>query len=289
MPGRFQPPPAGASVDRPAAALSQAARPPAPAQLSPEQRAQADAIATALRDGPTLAGCRAAEASLLTFARGVPARSPAWNWVLGRASECLRAPHAFRNDNVLLKGLLESFPDDPRVRALAGLQAYDAGRLDEAAAELEDAVEEEGSFEAWESYADAQLSRALALRSRGEPGWEELLLRAEAAAMRALELADEQSLPLALHTVARTQLELGRPAEAVQWADQAIASLQAAGSSYQAVMAAELYVFSGQVYFRAGQRDTGLAYMDHGIAMAASAQQQADLRRIREEFLRRYG
>lgn len=257
--------------------------------LDPEQRAHADAIVRALRDGPTLAGCRAAEMALLAFARGVAPRSTAWNWAIARARDCLRAPHEFRKDSALLKGLLDSFPDDPIVRQLAGLESYDAGRLDEAVAQLEEAVEEQGTFEAWESYADAQLSRALQMRSRGEPGWEDVLMQAEAAAMRALELADEQSLALALHTVARTQLEMGRAAEAVQWADQAIAALQGGGTRYQAVMAAELYVFSGQIYFRAGQRDTGMAYMDQGIATAASPQQQADLQRIRDEFLRRYG
>jgi tetratricopeptide (TPR) repeat protein len=261
----------------------------AAAPLDPGQRAQADSIATALRDGPTLDGCRAAESSLLAFARSVPARSSAWNWALLRARDCLRAPHDFRQHNALMKGLLESFPDDPLVRQLAGLQSYDAGRLDEAAAQLEDSLGEKGSFEAWEAYADAQLARALELRGRGDPAWEEVMLQAEAAALRALELADGPSLPLALHTVARTQLELGRAADAIQWADQAIAALQAGGSRYQAVMTAELYVFSGQVYFRAGQRDTGLAYMDQGIATAASAQQQAELRRIRDEFLRRHG
>jgi tetratricopeptide (TPR) repeat protein len=276
----------------PSAPTRSAALPPAgreEAPLDPEQRAQADAIASALRDGPTLAGCRAAETTLLAFARGVSPRSAAWNWAIGRARDCLRAPHEFRKDNALLKGLLESFPDDPIVRQLAGLQSYDDGRLDDAVAQLEDAVEEKGSFEAWESYADAQLSRALQMRSRGEPGWQDVLMQAEAAAMRALELADDQSLPLALHTVARTQLEMGRAAEAIQWADQAVAALQAGSSRYQAVMTAELYVFSGQIYYRAGQRDTGMAYMDQGIASAASPQQQAELQRIRDEFLRRYG
>lgn len=289
--------PAFASARAPGASTPSAPRradlAPAPgrndAPLSPEQRGQADAIASALRDGPTLAGCRAAESTLLAFARGVSPRSAAWNWAIGRARDCLRAPHEFRKDNALLKGLLESFPDDPIVRQLAGLQSYDEGRLDDAVAQLEDAVEEKGSFEAWESYADAQLARALQMRTRGEPGWQDVLMQAEAAAMRALEFADDQSLPLALHTVARTQLELGRPAEAIQWADQAVAALQAGGSRYQAVMTAELYVFSGQIYYRAGQRDTGMAYMDQGVASAASPQQQAELQRIRDDFLRRYG
>lgn len=287
LPNPASPTPAAAASAPGRLAMAPPARPATP--LSPEQRTQADAISAALRDGPTLAACRAAEATLLAFVRSVPPRSMPWNWALARARDCLRAPHEFRKDSALLKGLLESFPDDPLVRQLAGLQSYDAGRFDEAAAELEDAVEEKGSFEAWEAYADAQLARALAMRGRGDPGWQDVLMQAEAAAMRALELADERSLPLALHTVARTQMELGRPAEAIQWADQAIAALQAGGSRYQAVMTAELYVFSGQIYFRAGQRDTGLAYMDQGIATAASPQQQAELRRIREEFLRRYG
>lgn len=257
-------------------------------QLAPEYPAEVQAVHRILAQGPTLAACREAEPRLLALARGLPTASAGWDWTLSRARDCLRAPHDFRRRNGLLAGLRESFPDDPRVLALAGLERYDAGAFDEAVDLLEEA-EDQGTFEAWEAYADAQLSRAFEMREQGDPRWQDALLRAEGAAMRALELAGDDVKPFALHTYARTQLELGRAIEAVHWADQAIAALRAGGSRYQALMAAELYVFSGQIYYRAGQRETGLAYMDQGIGMAGPPEQQADLRRIRDQFLRRYG
>lgn len=264
------------------------AEPPAAPHLSPEHRAEIQAVHQLLVQGPTLAACREAEPRLLALARGLATTSAGWDWTLARARDCLRAPHEFRRRNGLLAGLRESFPDDPRVLALAGLERYDAGALDEAVDLLEQA-EDAGTFEAWEAYADAQLSRAFEMRAQGDPRWQDALLRAEVAAMRALELAGDDVKPFALHTYARTQLELGRAVEAVQWADQAIAALRAGGSRYQALMAAELYVFSGQIYYRAGQRETGLAYMDQGIGMAGPPEQQADLRRIRDQFLSRHG
>lgn len=95
--------------------------------------------------------------------------------------------------------------------------------------------------------------------------------------------------PFALHMIARTQFEAGRGPAAVDWANQAVESVRATGSNYQPYMAADLYFFAGQIYYRASQRDTGLAYMEQGISMAPVARQQADLRRLRDEFLRMYG
>lgn len=259
------------------------------ADLSAPLKTLASALFEQLKGGPTAAACEAAQAGLLQWLGQTRPDSAAWNWGMNRARECLRAPTAFRAKNSLLAALIERYPDHPRVRELAGLQQYDAGDMNAAVEALEEAAEEANTFEAWETYADAQLARMRELRDRGDPAWQDALARAEAAAFRALELANDAMRPFAMHTIARTQIEAGRWPEAIQWADQAVQAVQAGGSDYQAYMAAELYVFAGQIYYRAGQQDTGLAYMDQGISMAARADQQADLRRIRDEFLRAYG
>jgi tetratricopeptide (TPR) repeat protein len=280
----------------PAPGRAAPARPPVE-PLRPQQLAElgsplqtlASSLFEQLKGGPTAAACEGAQGGLLQLLGQTPVNSAAWNWGMNRARDCLRAPTAFRANNKLLAGLIDRYPDHPRVKELAGLQQYDAGDMDAAVEALEEAAEEANTFEAWVSYADAQLARMQALRAQGDPAWQDALARAESAAFRALELANVAMRPFAMHTIARTQLEAGRWPEAVQWADQAVQAVQAAGSNYQAYMAAELYVFAGQIYYRAGQRDTGLAYMDQGISMAARADQQADLRRIRDEFLQMYG
>lgn len=275
-----QPRPATGTLPPPAEAL---------AALPEPLRALAADVANRLKDGPSAEACAGAERGLIGMLRGSPVDSALWAWGMNRARDCLRAPTAFRAKNGLLSALIDSFPDHPRVRELSGLQQYDAGDMDAAAESLEDAAPETNTFEAWETYADAQLARARQLQAAGDPRWQEALARAENGAMRALELADAFMRPFALHTVARTQIEMGRAAEAVGWANQAVEAVRAGGSRYQAVMTAEFYVFAGQIYFRAGQRDTGLAYMDQGIGMAPRADQQAQLRNIRDQFLRMYG
>jgi tetratricopeptide (TPR) repeat protein len=264
--------------------------PPVPmVEMPTALRALTTEVLDRLRGGPTAAACEGAQAAILGLLQQSRMDSSLWGWGMDRARDCLRAPTAFRAKNGLLSALIDRYPDHPRVRELSGLQQYDAGDMDAAAESLEDAAPETDTFEAWETYADAQLARARQLQAAGDPRWQDALVRAENAAMRALELANAFMRPFALHTVARTQIEMGRPAEAVQWADQAVEAVRAGGSRYQAVMTAEFYVFAGQIYYRAGQRDTGMAYMDQGIGMAPRADQQAQLRNIRDEFLRMYG
>jgi len=281
---------AGASMRQPQSRAVTLAPPPVPvAEMQPALRALATGIVERLQGGPTAAACEGAQVAILGLLQQARMDSALWSWGMDRARDCLRAPTAFRAKNSLLSALIDRYPDHPRVRELSGLQQYDAGDMEAAAESLEDAAPETDTFEAWETYADAQLARARQLQAAGDPRWQDALARAESAAMRALELADAFMRPFALHTVARTQIEMGRPAEAVQWADQAVEAVRAGGSRYQAVMTAEFYVFAGQIYYRAGQRDTGMAYMDQGIGMAPRADQQAQLRNIRDQFLQMYG
>lgn len=256
------------------------------APLMAELRVKALRVADALARGPTEAGCRASEADILGLAANAPMSSRLWDWALNRARDCLRAPTPYRADSPLLPKLSELFPGHPRVRELSGLQAYDEGRPADAAAELEEALEETGSFESWQTLADAKLAVARNAGSAQERA--AALASAEEAMRRALEMAPAPLKPYALHTMARVQLEQGRAAEAVQWANRALESVSDGSGAYPAFTAAEMHLFAGQIFYRAGQRDTGIAYMDQGVSMAPSAKQRGELQRLRERFLQQY-
>ena len=262
-------------------------REPPPASAAPDPHAQA--VYAQLKSGPSAAACEAAQPEILELLGGAAVDSSLWRWGMGRARECLRATTPFRAKNSLLAALIERWPDHPLVRELAGLQQYDAGDLAGAAATLEDANKEGGSFESWETYADAQLARFKQQRAAGDPAWQDTLARAEAAARRAVELASPDTLPFAWHTLARAQLERGHADDAIASANAALEALRANNAKYQAFMTGQLYVYCGQIYWRAGQRDTGRAYMDQGVAMAPQEDQRAQLARVRDSFMAAYG
>lgn len=277
---------AAGALSQPPVPNTSSAGPSAPAAHAPATPAQRNAalrVVEALMRGPTEAGCRASEDPLLNLAMDTDVDSPLWNWSLARMRDCLRAPTAYRAKSPLLAKLQDLFPDHPRVRELAGLQSYDQGRVADAAAELEEALAETGSFESWQTLADAKLSVA---REAGSP--EEraaALAAAEDAMRRALPLATPALRPYALHTMARVQLEQGNAPAAIEWADRALEAVRDGSGTYQAYMAAEMNLFAGQIYYRAGQQETGLAYMDQGVAMAGSDRQRSELQQLRDRFL----
>lgn len=246
-------------------------------------RAQAiHAVLSASRDG-----CRGAREGLLGLLRETPRAQPVWGWAMDRAVACLRAPRDARLGPDFLEELARLYPDHPKVREQLGAQAYDNGDAREAIEQLEQAVRENGTFEAWETLADARLALAAELQANGNA--EDALIlwqQAQDAALNALAMATPAMRPFAMHTLARAELELGRAAPALQWADQSLAALAALDARTQTLLAPELYLFAGQIYYRAGQRDTGVAYMDQGVGMAQSARQVAELQRLRDEFLR---
>lgn len=262
-----------------------ASRPP----VAPEQRAAALRVISALAGGATQPGCEASETDLLALATSTPMDSPLWTWAVTRMQDCLRAPTPYRKNSPLLSRMKDLFPDHPRVQQLSGLQSYDQGRIADAAKELEEALGDEGTFESWQTLADSKLTLARQAERAGKlPERDAALAAARDAMERALKLAPPALKPYALHTMARVELEQGHPAEAMQWADQALRAVQDGSGTYQAYMAAEMHVFAGQIYYRSGLRDSGLAYMDQGIALAGSDRQRAELQELRDRFLALY-
>lgn len=264
--------------------------PPGGEDITGAERAIHDraAVVHAALSGSAVDGCRNARTGLLGLIREAPPADPVWVWAFDRALSCLRAPRGARLGPDFLDELAQLQPDHPKLREQLGKQAYDNGDAREAIAQLEQAVLENGTFEGWETLADARLALAAELQANGNPeGALALWQQAQDAALNALALASEAMRPFAMHTLARAELELGRLAAALQWADQSLAAVAALDTRMQAVLAPELYVFAGQIYYRAGQRDTGLAYMDQGIGMAQTGRQVAELQRLRDEFLGR--
>lgn len=254
--------------------------------VTPEQRNAALGVVAALGRGPTADGCQQSEAALLSLATETAIDSPLWDWTLKRMQDCLRAPTPYRTKSPLLAKLQDLFPGHPRVLELTGLQSYDEGRPADAAAELEQALGDTGTFESWQTLADAKL--AVARDAASSEDRAAALASAEDAIQRALPLASDALRPYALHTMARVQLEQGNAAAAIEWANRALQAVGEGSGVYQAYMAAEMNLFAGQIYYRAGQRDTGRAYMDQGLAMASSDRQRSELRQLRDRFLELY-
>lgn len=284
------PSPEPASLAVPAAATAVAPPPAASggAGITAAQRATYDRAAAvhAALAGSAADGCRNARGGLLGLIREIPPADPLWGWAFDRAISCLRAPGTARLGPDFLEELAQLQPDHPKLREQLGKQAYDNGDAREAIAQLEQAVLENGTFEGWETLADARLALAAELQANGNAkGALALWQQAQDAALNALALASEPMRPFAMHTLARAELELGQFATALQWADQSLAAVAALDTRMQAVLAPELYLFAGQIYYRAGQRDTGLAYMEQGIGMAQSGRQVAELQRLRDQFL----
>lgn len=241
----------------------------------------------AVLTGSAVDGCRNARSGLLGLIREAPPADPVWGWAFDRAISCLRAPGGARLGPDFLEELAQLQPAHPKLREQLGKQAYDNGDAREAIVQLEQAVLENATFEGWETLADARLALAAELQANGNAeGAQALRQQAQDAALNALALASEPMRPFAMHTLARAELELGRFAAALQWADQSLAAVAALDTRMQAVLAPELYLFAGQIYYRAGQHDTGIAYMDQGIGMAQPGRQVAELQRLRDEFLR---
>ena len=133
----------------------------------------------------------------------------------------------------------------------------------------------------------AELAQGIEARKDGKSAKARELLEAAAVALsRAIELSGEHVDPWTLQSMAQAQLELGNGIDAVNWADRALQRLRLGSSDdYQTFRAAALTMNVGIVYFRAGQRQTGIAYMDQAISMAPTAFDRADFVDLKQETL----
>lgn len=246
-------------------------------ELYPLAKAISDKIRMARGD------CRAVQSDLLGLLKKAHQTDRLSEWAMNQSIACLGTS----SDADFLDALAGTRPDHPRVRERLGLRAYQDGDIREALHQLMPAAEALDRFESWETLADAHLSLAAELSVSGDrASAQEQLRLAEAAAQRALDRADATGAPFAMHTLARAALELGQIDSAIQWANRAIEALAGIpAGSRQIALIPEMHLYVGQIYFRAGQRDAGLAYMQQAIAMAQTPQQQVQLNRVRDRFL----
>ena len=131
----------------------------------------------------------------------------------------------------------------------------------------------------------AQLAQGLEARRDGRSVQARGLFEAAATALgQAIELSGERVDPWTLQSMAQAQLELGNDVDAIAWADRALQRVRAGGGDdYEAFRSATLTMNVGIVYYRAGQRQTGVAYMDQAISMAPTAFDRADFADLKAE------
>lgn len=138
-----------------------------------------------------------------------------------------------------------------------------------------------------EQIGHAQLVRGLeAKRDKQVDKARESFESAAAALAKAIELSGERIDPGTLESMAEAQLELGNPVEAVSWVDEALERLRlGSNDDYTQFRAAQLTMNAGIVYYRAGQKSTGVAYMDQAISMAPTDFDREDFRDLKEETI----
>lgn len=104
---------------------------------------------------------------------------------------------------------------------------------------------------------------------------------AESNAIKALENASPAMQPFLMNKIARVQIGLGRPQNALQWASQAETKFSGLDPAQQAGLAADFYLGLGRIYYGAGQQSTGIAYMDQAIAMATSPERRSQYEQMK--------
>lgn len=216
----------------------------------------------------------------------LPEGDPIGAWAAGALADCYYALRKRDEKRALLDIMLAVAPQHARTLELQGNYERLAGDPEKAIEYLERALDRNKSFQNWESLAEARLTLAHQLRGTDADRSSTLYKGARAAARSALELANPGMAPFVMQNLALVELALGNHTAATSWVEQAIAALQSVPSSNaQALLAPPLYVGAGEIYYRTGQRQVGLAYMDQGVGMAFDAGQRRMLEQQRREVL----
>jgi tetratricopeptide (TPR) repeat protein len=250
-------------------------------------KSRADVIYAALARNDHQAACtpdvRSDLERLLADAEGY---ENLWTWTFERALQCSRAVGADDSLGKLLTNAMRRHRDNPRVLELLAEHNLRAGHADKAVRPATDALRIRESYQALDVLAGAYLSMADMQRASksGDPGQARgLYLEAMSAASRAAELATPAMRPFQYLNVAQAQLGLGEPLRALDTAARAEQAIHAASARSQAHFGPLVYMQLGSIYYRAGHRDIGIAYMDQAIAMAGG---DAKLRDFKEQVLK---
>lgn len=190
-----------------------------------------------------------------------------WIWTFERNIACHRSRSEDRAIAELFKSALRDHGQNPRVLELLALQNLLTGNPFEAIKPATDALRIRESYEAWNILATATLAQADDIVQRDRGAAQPLYKKAFDAASHAETLASAAMRPFQLVKMAQAEIGLGRPLEALELAVRAEEALRSANSGSQAKLQPDFYMQLGSVYYRAGHRDVGIAFMDQAIAM----------------------
>lgn len=236
----------------------------------------AQRIAETLSAGATVRTCEAVRADIVQFARLVSKDLRLLQWGIGRAEACLPMLAGLEEQREFLESLVQAAPESGRLLELLGRQYLFLGRAEDAVTAMQASLAVKETPGTWDLLAGANLSMA---RTASESDARSLLEEADAALRRALALSGQKPDPWTLARMAEVQLAQGNQSEAIIWADRAISAIRS-GAVTNAV--ASLYMKVGDIHYRAGMPETGIAYMDHAINVAPTTEQREQYRAMKD-------
>lgn len=266
----------GAAASQRAAAAPDARPAAVPSVPVPEQEAtsgfkKAQEVFGMLRSGVSRESCTAAWEGLTSLLMTEPERSALGLWTMDRVASCVRVMGTAEEQSSLLASLLAKKPGS--FRLLLELGRTEMARSDyvQAMRYFEQANAVEVDSYGLTQLANSKLLAALEVQYTTGNNDERLaLLRdAEVALAKADSIAGASLDAWTLQKMAKVKLGLGKPTEAMEWVERAVLAMKGGGSSeIEQISIAALYFNIGEIYYKAGQRGTGIAYMDQAIGLA---------------------
>lgn len=235
------------------------------------------------------AACTAVKSDLIAITEALPVGSELWAWSMDRVEACFSSGLRDRAANgALFRRLALREPSSARVLRLLAEHYLALNRYAIAVPLLRKAAELEEGPQLLTKLARAELAAATDLRRLGgsERDIAQHLGSAQRAYERAMSLSGANADPWMIQGAAQVRLESGDPVGAIALADRALQSAAFTPTSdSQAFAKAGLYVNVGGIYYRAGQQETGIAYMDQGISMVAKAEHRDVLMQLKATFV----
>lgn len=251
-----------------------------------ELDSQAEVVYQRIQANGLKEACPQVMDGIVGLVRGAPEHSALWQWGIERASECIsfvRDPEVKKN---ILRWLLAADPKNHEFLTARALNEFQFGNFDLAAKELEGALAEEDFHEGWDLLGMARLKQAREFDVAKEADKRVAsLMAAKYALLRSIELGGSPANPLTMSRLAEVEFGLGDTDAALAWADKAIQGARPGGSEINTFSAATVYFNVGIVYYRAGQRETGIAYMDQGINLTSDGE-RGFLLSLREQVIK---
>lgn len=219
---------------------------------------------------------------LLSLLRDAEGFENLWSWTFEQTLACHGALGHSDAVSMMLQQALARHGRNPRVLELLARQNLLVGKPERAIAPARDALAIRESYDGWAHLGEAQLSMA---GTASDPAMAaKLFQNAYDSASRAHALAPESMQPFQLLKMAQAQMGLRNTLQALELAAQAERSMSGVDARSQAALMPGFYMGLGSVYYQAGHRDIGLAYMDQAIAMV-TGEKAAELERFKNAVI----